>query len=321
VDRPAAAKNTKIAIVGTGHVGSAIAYAALIRGSAQTIALYGRNAEKVRAGVLDLRHGLPFVPAATVIGSDDVETVRDADVIVLAVGGTPRPRQTRLDLAEDTVAIVADLLPRLTAVAPGAVVLAVTNPVDVITYAAWKLLGLPRERVMGTGTVLDGARFRSLIAQHFDVAARAVDAYVIGEHGESAIPVWSSASIGSVPVLDWHDAGHPRLTPVERDDITRRVISVGLEILHAKGHTDHAVALAAVRIAEAVLRDENQVLSVSSVLSGYAGIRDEVALSAPAVINRSGVQRVLPVPLSVEESEGLYRSADAIRTVIDKLGL
>lgn len=318
---PAHAASGKLAVVGTGHVGSAIAYAALIRGSARTVALYGRNAVKVRAEVLDLRHSLPFVPAATVIGSDDIEVARDADVVVLTVGSTPRPDQTRLDLAEDAVAIVADLVPRLLAVAPGAIFLTVTNPVDAVTYATRKLLDLPRERVMGTGTVLDGARFQSLIADRFGLAAGTVDAHVIGEHGESAVPVWSSAAIGSIPVLDWRDQRRQRLTAAERDEITRQVIGVGIEILHAKGHTDHAVALATVRIAEAVLRDENRVLSVSSVLDGYAGIRDEVALSVPAVVNRHGVHQARPIPLSTDECEGLHSSAHTIRTVLDKLGI
>lgn len=312
---------TKVAIIGSGHVAATLAYACLIRGTTNTIALWGRNAQKVRAEVLDLRHGLAFVPMASVIGSDDIEIARDADVIVLAVGATPRRGETRLDLAENAFEIVRGILPRLLAIAPGAIVLAVTNPVDVITYAARKLLDLPREQVMGTGTVLDSSRFRALIAEHHDVAVQSVHAYVVGEHGESEVPLWSSATIGSVPVLDWHDAHHPRLTKAAQEGIARAVVDVGIEVLHAKGYTNHAVALATARVIEAVLRDENQVLPVSSSLLDTAGLKDDVALSMPAVINRSGVGRVLPVPLSGDERAGLYRSAGAVRNVIDKLGL
>ena len=313
-------ETAKIAVVGAGHVGVTLAYACMIRGTGKTIALYGRNAEKVRAEVLDLQHGLQFVPMATVEGSDDVEVCRDADVLVLTVGGNPRPGQTRLDLAADSVAACRELLPPLLAVAPGAVVLIITNPVDVVTYAALKISGLPRHQVLGSGTVLDSSRLRSLIARHCGVAVQSVHAYIAGEHGDSEIVLWTSATVGAVPVLRWDDPRLPPLTAAERDDIGRQVIRAGYQILAGKGYTNHAVALAAARIIEAVLYDEHQVLPVSSLLTGYAGISD-VCLSVPSVVSRAGVLRVLPVPLSADEHDGLHRSALAVRAVVDKLGL
>jgi L-lactate dehydrogenase len=315
-----AAGATKIAIVGAGHVGVTLAYACMIRGTGKTIALYGRDARRVQAEVLDLQHGLQFVPMATVTGSDDAEVCRDANVLVLAAGGTPKTGQTRLDLAGEGVAICRDLLPRLLAVAPDAVVLIVTNPVDVVTYAALKILGLPRNRVMGSGTVLDSSRLRALIAQHCGVAVQSVHAYIAGEHGDSEIPLWTSATVGAVPVLQWDDPWLPPLTAAERDGIVREVVQAGYQILHGKGYTNYAVALAAARIIEAVLYDEHQVLPVSSLLTSYSGISD-VCLSVPAVVNRTGVLRVLPVPLSDDERDGLHRSARAVRSVIDQLGL
>jgi L-lactate dehydrogenase len=191
-----AAGTAKIAIAGPGHVGVTLAYACLIRGTGKTIALYGRNAQKVRAEVADLQDGLQFVPMATVVGSDDVEVCRDADVLVLTAGVPPRPGQRRLDLAADGVAICRDLLPRLLEVAPGAVLVIVTNPVDVVTYAALKIGGLPHHRVLGSGTVLDSSRLRSLIARRCDVAVQNVHAYIAGEHGDSEIPLWTSATVG-----------------------------------------------------------------------------------------------------------------------------
>ena len=315
-----AAGTTKIAIVGAGHVGVTLAYACMIRGTGKTIALYGRNAQKVQAEVLDLQHGLQFVPMANVIGSDDVKVCQDADVLVMTVGGLPEAGQTRLDLAGESVAICRDLLPPLLDVAPGAVVLIVTNPVDVITYAALKILGLPPNQVLGTGTVLDSSRLRSLIAQHCGVAVQSVHAYIAGEHGDSEIPLWTSATVGAVPVLRWDDPQLPPLTAAERDDIGRQVAQAGYQILRGKGYTNYAVALAAARIIEAVLYDEHQVLPVSSLLTGYHGISD-VCLSVPSVVDRTGVLRVLPVPLSGDEHDGLRRSARAVRTVIDRLGL
>jgi L-lactate dehydrogenase len=311
---------TKIAIVGPGNVGVTLAYACLIRGTGKTIALYGRHPDRVRAEVLDLSHGLQFVPMATVAGSDDIEVCRNADILAIAVGTIPQPGQTRLDLAGSAVAICRDLLPRLLQVAPDAIVLLLTNPVDVVTYAALKILGLPASRVLGSGTVLDSSRFRSLIAQHCGVAVQNVHAYIAGEHGDSEIALWTSATVGGVPVLRWDDPVIPALGAAGRDAIVRQVVDAGYEIIRGKGYTNYAAALAGARIMEAILYDEHQVLPVSSLLDGYAGIRD-VCLSVPCVVNRTGVQRVLPVPLSDEEKQGLQQSARAVRSAIDKLDL
>jgi L-lactate dehydrogenase len=313
-------ETAKIAIAGAGHVGVTLAYACLIRGTGKTIALYDRNAEKLRAEVLDLQHGLQFVPMATVEGSDDVEVCRDADVLVLTVGGNPRPGQSRLDLAAGSVAACRELLPPLLEVAPRAVVLVITNPVDVVTYAALKIGGLPRHQVLGSGTVLDSSRLRSLIARHCGVAVQSVHAYIVGEHGDSEIVLWTSATVGAFPVLHWDGPQLRPLSAAERDDIGRQVSQTGYQILAGKGYTNHAVALAATRIIEAVLYDEHQVLPVSSLLTGYAGISG-VCLSVPTVVNRTGALHTLPVPLSEDEHDGLHRSARAVRAVIDKLGL
>ncbi len=297
-----------------------LAYACLLRGTGKTIALYGRHPDRVHAEVLDLNHGLQFVPMATVTGSDDIEVCRDADVLAIAVGAPPQPGQTRLDLAESAVAICRGLLPRLLQVAPDAIVLILTNPVDVVTYAALKILGLLAARVLGSGTVLDSSRFRSLIAQHCGIAVQNVHAYIAGEHGDSEIALWTSAAVGGVPVLRWNDPVMPALGAAGRDAIVRQVVDAGYEIIRGKGYTNYAVALAAARIIEAILYDEHQVLPVSSLLDGYAGIR-EVCLSVPAVVNRTGVQRLLPIPLSEDERHGLHQSAHAVRSAIDKLSL
>ncbi len=315
-----AAGNAKIAIVGAGHVGVTLAYACMIRGTGKTIALYDRNAEKVQAEALDLQHGLQFVPMATVTGSDDVEVCRGADVLVLTVGGYPKVGQPRLEIARDSVATCRELLPALLDVAPDAVVVIVTNPVDVVTYAALRVLGLPRNQVLGSGTMLDSSRLRSLISRRYGVAVQSVHAYIVGEHGDSEIPLWTSATVGGVPILYWDDEELPPQTAAERDGIGRQVIQAGYQVLRGKGYTNYGIALAAARIIEAVLYDEHQVLPVSSLLTGYAGISD-VCLSIPSVVNRTGVLKVLPVPLSEDERAGLQHSARAVRAVIDQLEL
>ncbi len=314
------AGTTKVAIVGAGSVGATLAYACLIRGAAKTIALYDVDAGKSRAEMLDLNHGLQFVPMATVVGSDDIEVCRDASVVIITAGAKQKPGQTRLDLAEANVAMCRVLVPRLLDVAPEAIILLVTNPVDVLTYAAIKFSGLPSHRVFGSGTVLDSSRLRHLIAQHCGVAVQNVHAYIAGEHGDSEIPLWSSASIGSVPLLMWDVPGRPALDAVARDEIFRHVVGAAEEIIRGKGATNYAIGLAAARIVEAVLYNEHRVLPVSSLLNDVAGISD-VCLSVPAVVDRTGVQSVLPVPMSDEEMAGLRRSAGTIREVIHKLGI
>jgi L-lactate dehydrogenase len=311
---------TKVAVVGAGSVGATLAYACLVRGIGRTIALYDVNADKTRAEVLDLNHGLQFVPQATVVGSDDVEVCRGADLVVITAGAKQKPGQTRLELAEANVALSRVIVPKLLEVAPDAVLLVVTNPVDVITYAALKYSGLPAQRVLGSGTVLDSSRLRLLVAEHCGVAVQSVHAYIAGEHGDSEIPLWSSASIGSVPLLAWEVPGRPPLDATTREDIVRRVIGAAGEIIRGKGATNYAVGLAAARIIEAVLYDQRLVLPVSSLLDGQAGIGD-VCLSLPSVVDRLGVDVVLPGPLSEEEAAGLRRSADTVRGVIRRLGL
>jgi L-lactate dehydrogenase len=311
---------TKVAVVGAGSVGATCAYACLIRGIGRTIALYDINADKTRAEVLDLNHGLQFVPQATVVGSDDIEVCRDADLVAITAGAKQKPGQTRLELAEANVALSKAIVPRLLEVAPDAILLLVTNPVDVITYAALKYSGLPPQRVFGSGTVLDSSRLRLLVADHCGVAVQNVHAYIAGEHGDSEIPLWSSASIGSVPLLAWEVPGRPPLDAAAREEIQRRVVGAAGEIIRGKGATNYAVGLATARIVEAVLDDQRQVLPVSSLLDGQAGIHD-VCLSLPSVVDRLGVEMVLPSPLSEEETEGLRRSADTVKGVIKNLGL
>jgi L-lactate dehydrogenase len=317
---PQTTRTAKIAIVGAGAVGATVAYACLIRGAGKTIALYDLNAHKTRAEVLDLEHGLQFTPMASVIGADDIEVCRDADVVVVTAGAKQKPGQTRLDLAEANVAMCRALIPRLLEVAPDAILLMVTNPVDVLTYAALKTSGLPGGRVFGSGTVLDSSRLRLLVAQHCDVAVQNVHAYIAGEHGDSEIPLWSSATIGAVPLLDWNVPGRPPLDEAARDAIQARVVGAAGEIIRGKGATNYAIGLATARIIEAILFDERQILPVSSLLDGPAGISD-VCLSLPSVVDRSGVGTVLPVPLSDAEAEGLRRSAETVRDVGRQLGL
>lgn len=313
-------RRSKVAIVGAGSVGATLAYASLIRGVAHDVVLYDMNAEKVEAEVLDLRHGLLFVPAADVDGSDDVAICAGADVIAITAGAKQRPGQTRLELAGTNVEICRALIPKLLDVAPDAVIVMVTNPVDVLTLAALKFSGLPKNRVLGTGTVLDSARLRDLIARYLGVASQSVHAWIAGEHGDSEFPLWSRASVGSVPVQDFTMPDGARLDIATEERIANEVVTAAERIIRGKGATNYAVGLAGTRVIEAILRDENGVLPVSSLIDGRYGLSN-VCLSLPSLVNKSGVAAMLDVPMSDHELELLKKSAQEVRAVASSLGL
>jgi len=310
---------SKLAIIGAGSVGATIAYASMIRGVAKSIVLYDLNAAKVSAEVLDLNHGLQFVRMATVEGSDDLSICANADVIVVTAGAKQKPGQTRMDLAAANTNICKQLIPKLLSVAPDAIILLVTNPVDVLTYVALKISGLPRNRVLGSGTVLDSSRFRFLIAQRLKVAVQNVHAYIAGEHGDSEIPLWSSADVGNVPLHEWAVAGHGKLTVRDRTEIFQNVKNAAYQVIQGKGATNYAIGLATTRILEAVLHNENRVLPVSSLVTHYHEI-DDVCLSVPCIVNRTGVEPPLLLPLNPAELAGLRHSAEQIKETIRNVG-
>jgi L-lactate dehydrogenase len=310
---------SKIAIVGAGSVGATIAYACLIRGVGKQIALFDVNRAKVHAEVLDLNHGLQFVPMASVEGSDDLGVCADADIVVITAGAKQKPGQTRMDLASANTAICRKLVPQLLTVAPDAIFLLVTNPVDVITYVTLKLTALPPQRVLGSGTVLDSSRFRYLIAQRCCVAVQNVHAYMVGEHGDSEIPLWSSASIANIPLHQWAVKGHGKLTVRDRSEIFENVKTAAQQVIQGKGATNYAVGLATAKILEALLHDENRILPVSSLLKDYQGM-DDVCLSVPSIVNRMGMEQALPIKLNDAELAGLRNSAEQIREAIRAVG-
>lgn len=311
---------TKLAVIGAGAVGASLAYASLIRGVANDVVLYDLNAAKTEAEVLDLRHGLQFVPQAQVEGSDDLAVCADATVVVITAGAKQKPGQTRLELAGVNVAMTKSLVPKLLEVAPDAIIVLVTNPVDVLTYTAVKVSGIPANRVLGSGTVLDSSRLRHLLAQHVGVAPQSVHATIAGEHGDTEFPLWSSATVGSVPIADFSYGGRPLVDQAVKDRITHDVVNAAYKIIEGKGATNYAIGLAATRVVEAIIRDENSVLPVTSLLTGQFGVSD-VCLSVPTVVNRSGVAAMLDIPMSDEELALLQKSAAAVKRVADSLGI
>ncbi len=311
----------KVAVVGAGAVGATLAYAVLMRGAAREVVLYDIDTAKVRAQALDLAHGIQFMPMAAVTGTDEIAACAGADVVVFTAGAKMKPGQTRIELAGTTIGLVRTLMPTLVDLAPDAVHLMVTNPVDVVTYAALRCSGLPREKVIGSGTVLDSSRFRYLVAEHMGVAVQNVHAYIAGEHGDTAVPLWSSATIGGVPLLDLEPlGGRGPLTPQVQEAIAHDVVHSAYEIIAGKGATSYAIGLAASRVIEAVLNDEHRVMPVSSLLDDYHGIGD-VCLSVPTLVSHAGAGRLLRPPLSDAELAALRHSADTLRATAQQFGL
>lgn len=309
--------NQKVVIIGAGSVGSTFAYALLISGVAREIVLVDVDRERALGEVMDLRHGVAFArPVDIRIGA--YADCRDADVVVITAGAKQKPGETRLDLAGRNARIIKSMLPPILESGFDGVLLLTSNPVDVLTQVAWQASGLPRERVLGSGTVLDSARLRSLLAEHCRVDARNIHAMIIGEHGDSEVAAWSAASIGGVPIKKYcADCGtcepenrYPRLL--------EEVKKSAYEIIARKGATYYAIGLALVQITAAILRDEHRVLPVSSVIADSYGLRD-VALSLPSVLGRRGLERILEMELDRQELAALQRSAEVIKNTLASL--
>lgn len=311
---------SKIAIIGAGAVGATLAYACVIAGHASEVVLYDINKQKVEAEALDIAHGIQFTPMGSVSGSDDIEICRDADVVVITAGAKQKPGQTRLDLAGATVSLMRKIVPAVQEVAPNAVYILVTNPVDVVTYASLKISGLAPAQMFGSGTVLDTARLRYLVSRETGVAVQNIHAYVAGEHGDSEVPLWSSAEIGNVPLRHWGPTLSGELFDAPlRERIRKDVVDSAYRIIEGKGATNYAIGLAVTQIIGAVLRDEQRVLTISTLLDDWEGISD-VCMAAPTIVGNKGAGRVLTPPLTLNERDGLTESARRLRQVARDLG-
>jgi L-lactate dehydrogenase len=307
----------RIAVVGAGHVGATFAYALLLRGLASEIVLLDANHARAEGEAMDLAHAVPLTHP-TRVWAGDYGDCAGAAVTVITAGAAQRPGESRLALLERNAGIVGDVVREVVRHNPAGLLLVASNPVDVMAYEAWRLSGLPHERVIGSGTILDTARFRALLGQHFDVDPRNVHAYVLGEHGDSELAAWSTASIAGMPLDDYCAAHGIVCDREDMEAIFERTRDAAYAIIERKGATYYAIGVGLARIVEAILRDERSVLSVSTLIDGYHGIRD-VYLSVPVVIGRGGVERVLRPTLTEGEVTLLRRSASVLRERIDDL--
>lgn len=309
----------RVAIVGTGNVGSTFAYALLLSGLASEIVLIDANHTRAEGEVMDLNHAVPFGPP-TRIWAGDYADCAGAAATFIAAGAGQKPGETRLDLVKKNAAIFREIVPQVVRYNPEGIIVVATNPVDVLTFSTLKLSGLPPQRVIGSGTILDTARFRYLLSQHFGVDPRSVHGFIIGEHGDSEVPVWSLANIAGMRLADFCAAQSIPFEQAAMDDIFRQTRDAAYEIIKRKGATYYAVAAGLMRIAEAILRNQRTVLSVSSLITGYNGIQD-VCLSLPTVIDGGGVEEVLQLHLNEAEIAGLRHSAQVLQNTIAQLDL
>lgn len=302
---------TRVAVVGTGNVGATFAYALLLSGLAAEIVLINRSRDEAEGEAMDLSHAAPLTQQPTRIWAGDYADCAGAAVTVITAGAPQGDESSRLDLVEKNGAIFGEIVPEIVRHNPEGILLVATNPVDVLTYATWKLSGLPAARVIGSGTILDTARFRALLGAHVGVDPRDVNAFIAGEHGDSEVPLWSLANIAGMRLDEFCAAHGIDFDDPVRETLFTRTRDAAREVVARKGATSYAVAAGLVGIVEAILRDQHTVLAVSSLIEGYAGI-DGVCLSLPTVVGQAGVERVVRLGLSGEEEDALRRSAGVL---------
>jgi L-lactate dehydrogenase len=305
----------RIGIVGTGNVGSAAAYAMIMRGEADELVLVDANPEYATAQAEDLLHATPFA-ASVRIGRGGYDGLAGCDVVVLTAGVSQSPGENRLDLLARNVAVFAEIVPRVVRAAPDAVLLVATNPVDIMGQAAARLSGLPRSRVIGSGTILDTARFRALLGHHLGLAPQSVHGYVLGEHGDSEVLHWSGARAGGIPIARIAEMLGRPLAPAARQAIDDGVRRAAFRIIAGKGHTAYGIGAGLARIVHAVTTDERALITASIVEDEIEGV-PHVALSLPRVIGRAGVIETLQPDLDAAERAALRGSAEILKRAAD----
>jgi L-lactate dehydrogenase len=312
------ARANRIAVIGAGNVGVTFAYSLMHSGLASEIVLLDLDKKRTEGEVMDLNHAVPYLRTVAV-WCGDYEDVAGAAVTVISAGVGQKPGESRLELLKRNVDVFQKIVPKVVENNPDGIILIATNPVDILTYVTQKISGLPKERVIGSGTILDTARFRYLLGQHFRVDAQSVHAYIIGEHGDSEVPVWSTADIGSLKVEEFAKGYQISFDDKVKEEIFTKTRDAAYHIIERKGATYYAVAVGLVRIVEAVLRDQKTVLSVSSLIEPEYECVSDVSLSLPSVISRAGIEKVLRLKLCEEEASALCHSADVLKETLGQL--
>ncbi len=301
----------KVVVVGTGSVGISYAYSMLNQALCDDLVLIDLNRKRAEGEARDFRHGMPYAASPARIYVGDYGDCSDADIVCICAGLPQRPGETRLDLIDNNLRVFHSIVTAVMASGFDGIFLVATNPVDVLSYATWRFSGLPKERVIGSGTIIDSARFRSCLGNEFNVAPWSVDAMMIGEHGDSVIAVWSTANISGMSVkkiLRQEEGGKARM-----EKIYSNVRNAAYEVIEAKGSTSHGIGMGLSRISNAILHNQGVVLPVSSLLEGEFG-QENVYIGVPTVVNRQGAVRIINLDLSDDEAEQFARSAELLKS-------
>ena len=309
----------KGAVIGCGFVGSAIAFTLMQSRLFTELVLLDVNFDKADGEAKDIAHGIPFAGQMKIYAGT-YDDIADAAVLIVTAGANQKPEETRLDLVNKNVAVYQSIIPEIAKREFQGILLVVSNPVDILTYAAVKIGGFPEQRVLGSGTVLDTARLKYALSEHLRVDSRSVHAFIIGEHGDSEIAAWSSANVSGIPVDDFCEMRGHFNHEETMDRIAEKVKDSAYEIISKKQATYYGIAMAVKRICECIVRDEKSILPVSSMQHGIYGM-EGIALSMPAVVGLNGVESHVPIALDEEEMEMLKRSADTLKEVIGSLDL
>jgi L-lactate dehydrogenase len=301
----------KVGVVGTGMVGSSFAYALIQRSLANELVLVDKDSARAEGEAMDLNHGLPFVRPLR-ISAGDYAQLAGCEVVVITAGANQRPGETRLDLLQRNAAVFRDIVPQVVAASPGAIIVVATNPVDILTAISAEIAGLPDGQVIGSGTILDTARFRYLLSEHYRVDPRSVHAYIVGEHGDTELALWSLANIAGVRLRDFVGPDGRGYQQSEMDAIFEQTRTAAYEIIKRKHATYYAIGLGLLTIVEAVLRDQRSVLTVSTPMRGKYGV-EGIAISLPTIVGRRGAVEILDLPISDEERAAFQHSAQTLK--------
>lgn len=303
-------RSSRVVIIGTGAVGTTTAYTLFLRERVSELVLIDANKEKALGEALDMNHGLPFTGGVK-LWAGDYSDCAQADIIIIAAGASQRPGETRIDLLKRNADIFDQIIKNIIKHNNHGIILVATNPVDILSYVSLKKSGFPSNRVIGSGTLLDSARFRYLIGQSKGINPRSIHAHIIGEHGDSELPLWSLANVAGIGL---------EFTKEEQEDIFNSTKNAAYEIINAKGATFYAIALALDRIVVSILQDEGSVLNVSTLLTNYNGVSD-VYLGVPSIVDRNGVRKVLDLELNNDELAQFQQSAEKLKSAIAELSL
>ena len=309
----------KAVMVGCGFVGSASVFSLMQSGLFSEIVMIDADKEKAKGEAMDISHGIPFAKHMKIYAGDYYD-VKDAGMVIITAGANQKPNETRLDLVQKNVAIFKQIIPAIMQQGFDGIILVVANPVDVLTYVAQKLSGLPANRVIGSGTVLDTARLKHALGEHLEVDSRSVHAFIIGEHGDSEIAAWSSANVSGIPINDFCEMRGHYQHEKSTQEIAEAVKNSAYNIIQRKHATYYGVAMAVKRICEVIVRDEKSILPVSALMEGEHGIED-VVLSMPCVVGKDGIETKVPFKLNEEEEQKLLYSANVLKEIISTIEL